>query len=57
MTTLEDLEAAMRTAKAMGQSKIPVHLFVLADLLSKAREAMEITSIERDAQQFMRGRK
>lgn len=57
MTTLEDLEAAMRTAKAMGQSKIPVHLFVLADLLSKAREAMEITGIERDAQQFMRGRK
>lgn len=55
--TLGDLEAAMRTAKAMGQSKIPVHLFVLADLLSKAREAMAITGIERDAQQFMRGRK
>ena len=55
--TLEDLEAAMKTAKAMGHSKINVHIFVLADLLSKAREAMEISGLERDAKQFMRGRK
>ena len=54
---LEDLEAAMKTAKAMGQSKINVHIFVLADLLSKAREAMEVSGLERDAQRFMRGRK
>ena len=51
---LSDLEAAMKTATANGQSKIPIHIFVLADLLSKAREAMAITDIERDAKQFMR---
>lgn len=54
---LDDLEAAMKTAKAMGQSKIPVHLFVLADLLAKAREAIEMTDLERDARHFMKGRR
>jgi hypothetical protein len=57
MTNLEDLEAAMKTAKAMGQSKIPVHLFVLADLLAKAREAVEMSDFERDAKHFMRSRR
>lgn len=57
MTTLDDLEAALKTAKAMGQSKIHVHIFTLADLLSKCREAMEVTDLERDAAKFMRGRK
>jgi len=57
MTTLEDLEAAMKTAKAMGQSKVPVHIFVLADLLSKARQAIEMSGLERDALNFQRGRR
>lgn len=39
--TLGDLDAAMKTATAMGQSKIHVHIFVLAALLSKCREAVE----------------
>lgn len=57
MTTLDDLEAAMKTAKAMGQSKVPVHIFVLADLLSKARQAVEMSGLERDAMNFMRGKR
>lgn len=57
MTTLEDLEAALKTAKAMGQSKVPVHIFVLADLLSKARQAIEMSGLERDALNFQRGRR
>lgn len=55
--TLDDLEAAMKTAKAMGQSKIPVHLFTLAQLLAKCREAVEVSELEKDAAKFMRGRK
>jgi len=44
--TFGDLEAAMKTATAMGQSKIHVHIFVLAALLSKCREAVEIGEIQ-----------
>ena len=57
MTTLEDVEAALRLAKEQGKSKMELHLFVVAKLLAERREAMAITGIERDAQQFMRGRK
>ncbi len=46
MMNLDDLEAAMRTAKAMGQSKIPVHLFVLAERLAGCREAVEVGEIQ-----------
>jgi len=55
--TLGDLEAALRLAKEQGKSKMELHLFVVAKLLAERREAMAITGIERDAQQFMRGRK
>lgn len=57
MTNLEDLEAAMKTAKAMGQSKIPVHIFTLADLLAAKREQIEMSGLERDAKHFMRSRR
>ena len=46
MMNLDDLEAAMRTAKAMGQSKIPVHLFVLAERLAGCREAVEVVECQ-----------
>lgn len=57
MTTLDDLEAAMKTAKAMGQSKVPVHIFTLADLLAAKREQIAMSGIERDAINHMRGRR
>lgn len=56
MTTLDDLEAALRTAKAMGQSKIPIHIFTLADLLAAKRELVAMSGLERDAKNFMRAR-
>lgn len=54
--TIDDLEAAMHTAKAMGQSKINVHIFVLAELLARCREAMEVSELEKDAARFLRAR-
>ena len=44
--TLGDLEAAMKTATAMGQSKIHEHLFVLAERLAGCREAVEVGEIQ-----------
>ena len=57
MTNLEDLEAAMRTAKEMGQSKIHVHIFVIAELLAKCREAIAVSDFERDAVKFLRNKR
>lgn len=54
---LEDLEAAYRLHKENGKSKRELHLFVVGELLSKAREAIEMSGLEKDAKQFMRGRR
>ena len=50
---INDLEAAMKTAKAQGRSTVPVHIFVLANLLSKFREVATLSEIERDAIKHM----
>lgn len=50
---IDALEAAMKTAKAQGKSPMPVHLFVLADLLAKFRETVAGTEFERDAIKHM----
>ena len=55
-TTIDDLEAAMRVAKAQGKSTIPIHLFKLAELLAKFREVAEISNFEKDAAAYKRGR-
>lgn len=57
LTTLDDLEAAMKTAKEMGHSKISVHIFVLADLLAKCRELVEMSEMEKQARRFVKGRR
>lgn len=54
---LDDLEAAYRLHKENGKSKMELHLFVVGELLAKAREAIEMTDLERDARHFMKGRR
>lgn len=54
---LEDLEAAYRLHKENGKSKMELHLFVVGELLAKAREAIEMSGLERDAAKFMRSRR
>jgi len=44
--TIEDVEAALRTAMAMDQSTIHEHLFVLAERLAGCREAVEVGEIQ-----------
>lgn len=54
---LTDLEAAMRTAKAMQQSRVPIHIFVLAKLIAGYRQSLEATDLERDAREFLQVRR
>lgn len=54
---LDDLEAAYRLHKENGKSKMELHLFVVGELLSKARQAVEMSGLERDAMNFMRGKR
>lgn len=50
---LDDLEAAVRTAKTMQQSRVPIHVFTLAQLIAGYRKSLEATDLERDAREFL----